>query len=380
MKRLHPPFSPLLHWSKPALLLSGFFLTLFIGFFDYITGYEIGFSAFYLVPLFFVTWFAGGKAGIAISFLNLLTLSAADYFSGKVFSHNLIELWNAFLLLSFYLTVAYLLNRLHEEFNRRESLIRDLESTRDTLKQRSEQLIKSNADLEQFAYIAAHDLRSPLIVIEGYLRRLQKKYGGNLDADAGGMIGQIRESTLKMHLLIDDLLTYARMGTTNPVFEMVNFNAVFKSVLLSLTSDIEEARARVDADSLPTVPADRTQASQLFQNLIGNAIKFRGTEPSRVQIAAREEGDEWIFSVRDNGIGIESGDRESIFTMFQRGHTPKRYPGTGIGLAICKRITERHGGRIWVESEPGEGATFFVALPKSQPRGNEEPDAGHSPL
>ena len=186
---------------------------------------------------------------------------------------------------------------------------------------------------------------------------------GRLDANADEFIAYAVDGANRMQRLINDLLAYSRVGTRGKEFEPTDCTAVFDQALANLKVAIEESGAVVTRDPLPTVMADKLQIGQLFQNLIGNAIKYHGDEPPRVHVSAEQKGNEWVFSVRDNGIGIDPQYAERIFVIFQRLHTREEYPGTGIGLAICKKIVERHGGRIWVESQLGSGATFYFTIP-----------------
>ena len=233
---------------------------------------------------------------------------------------------------------------------------------------RTLELKRSNEDLEQFAYVASHDLQEPLRMVTNYLQLLQNRYQSQLDPKAQDFIQIAVDGAVRMHQLIGDLLTYSRVGTAGKPFAPTNANEVLKNALMNLKIAIEESGARIGSDPLPTVKADPVQLTQLFQNLIGNAIKFRSEKPPEIHVSARrsrkEDGTfDWEFSIRDNGIGIPAKDFERIFLIFQRLHTRERYPGTGIGLALCKKIVERHGGRIWVESKPGQGATFYFTVP-----------------
>jgi PAS domain S-box-containing protein len=232
------------------------------------------------------------------------------------------------------------------------------------LAEHGRELARSNAELEQFAYVASHDLQEPLRMVASYLQLLERRYKGKLDADADDFIHFAVDGATRMQGLINDLLTYSRVGTTSREFAPTACDEVLDEVLANMAAAIDDHRATVTREKLPIVAADRTQLVQLFQNLIGNAIKFRRDDPPIVHVSAHMSGSEWIFAVRDNGIGIDKHHHERIFQIFQRLHGRKQYPGTGIGLALCKRIVERHQGRIWVESHEAKGSVFYFTIPQ----------------
>lgn len=228
------------------------------------------------------------------------------------------------------------------------------------------ELERSNRELEQFAYIASHDLQEPLRMVSSYMQLISREYGGKLGAEADEYIGFAVEGAVRMQTMINDLLTYSRIETRGRPFEPANCEDVLRSALDNLKMAMEESGAIISHDPLPTIPCDSSQLAQLFQNLVGNAIKFRGEEPPRIHVSAVKRELDWLFSVRDNGIGIDPRFRERIFLVFQRLHTRRKYPGTGIGLSICKRVVVRHGGEIWVESEPGKGSIFYFTIPDAR--------------
>jgi PAS domain S-box-containing protein len=239
-----------------------------------------------------------------------------------------------------------------------------LREAHEELSRRAQDLARSNAELEQFAYVASHDLQEPLRMVSSYTQLLLRRYSKLFDDDAKEFMGYIVDGAARMKQLIEDLLAYSRVGTRGREPEPTDARAALDQALANLRAAIESTGATVTHDALPTVRADASQLAQLFQNLVGNALKFRAAEAPRIHVGAREQADEVVLSVRDNGIGIDPQYFERIFVIFQRLHSKAEYDGTGIGLAICKKIVDRHGGRIWVESQPGQGSTFYCTLPR----------------
>ncbi len=230
--------------------------------------------------------------------------------------------------------------------------------------QKQAELERSNSDLEQFASVASHDLQEPLRTIGSFCELLQQRYAGQLDRDAEEFIGFIVDGAQRMQGLIDDLLSYSRAGTKGRDFEMIDSDAILDKALKNLKAALDRNDAVIEREPLPKVCADEVQVLQLFQNLIGNAVKFRAEDPLRITVTAEDQGSAWCFTVADNGIGIEPKFAERIFLVFQRLHTRETIEGSGIGLSICKKIVERHGGRIWVEPAEGRGSRFCFTLPK----------------
>jgi len=233
----------------------------------------------------------------------------------------------------------------------------------DELRQRTDELARSNSELQRFAYVASHDLQEPVRTVATYCELLNDRYKAQLDEKAREWIGYAVAGARRMHGLIADLLEYSRLQSPTRPFAPTDCGSVVAEVIANLRISIDEMQAEVSHDPLPIVTADASQLAHLFQNLIANAIKFRGNQPPRVHVSAERHGDEWVFSVRDNGIGIEPRHCQQIFDVFKRLHPEGQYPGTGIGLSICKRVVEHHQGRVWVESEPGRGSVFYFSLP-----------------
>ena len=249
----------------------------------------------------------------------------------------------------------------------------DLVEARQKLEESVSELGRSNADLQQFAYVASHDLQEPLRMVSSYTQLIARRYKGKLDADAEEFIAFAVDGANRMQRLILDLLAYSRVNTAGRQFEPTAMETVLKAALNNLTDAVKESQAIITHDPLPAVMGDDKQLAQLFQNLLSNAVKFGGAQPPRIHISAKQTDGEWLFSVRDHGIGLDPQYADRIFVIFQRLHTREEYPGTGIGLAICKKIVERHGGRIWVESELGKGATFYFTMRDEEPGTSAHP-------
>lgn len=247
------------------------------------------------------------------------------------------------------------------------SVVRDMsviESAQNALKRQSEELSRSNAELERFAYIASHDLQEPLRMVGSYTQLLARRYQDKLDKDANDFIHYAVDGAKRMQQLIDDLLAYSRVSRAGQPFKTCELERVFGRARENLEFAIREAKAEITSEALPVIRGDESQLIQVFQNLIGNAIKFRRVDARlHVHVGARCADGEWVLSIADNGIGIDPRYNEKIFVIFQRLHGKQDFPGTGIGLAICRRIIERHGGRIWVEPQKQQGSIFYFTLP-----------------
>ncbi len=268
------------------------------------------------------------------------------------------------------------LETLADRFN---EMTEKLAESRATLEQqveeRTAELNRSNRELEQFAYVASHDLQEPLRAVAGYCQLLKRRYLDKLDGDAQEFLGFAVDGAERMKALIDGLLDYSRVQTQGRPFAATECESVLDWALRNLEAAVVESGAQVTRSPMPVLYGDDGQLTRLLQNLIGNAIKYRGEKPPEIRIEAQERDDEWVFSVADNGIGIDPKHFDRVFAIFQRLHTREEYPGTGIGLAVCKRIVERHNGRMWVESEPGRGSVFFFTIPQVTNSHETEPSS-----
>ncbi|HTB31280.1 MAG TPA: ATP-binding protein, partial [Bacteroidia bacterium] len=239
--------------------------------------------------------------------------------------------------------------------------VTDIRNARVELENKAKELERSNAELEQFAYVASHDLQEPLRTISSYVQLIAERYKDKIDKDANEFIDFAVDGSNRMRLLINSLLEYSRVNKIKP-FEWVEPVEIIEDVLQDMKDQVVESGAIIDYTELPKIYADPVLIGQLFQNLIGNAIKFRDGKNPEIKITGKKENGEVLFSVKDNGIGIKKEYDDKIFVIFQRLNSREKYPGTGIGLSICKKIVERHGGKIWVESEPDKGATFYFTI------------------
>ena len=356
--------------SQTFFLSLGFLIVLLVGLADHAAGKELNLAIFYLLPISVVAWFVSRNLGILIAFASAITEFVANYFAGRTYSYHLITFWNSMVLFGFFSLYVFILSMLKTEYKRGlklvselRNLVSELNRTKEELEQKSQDLAKSNVELEQFASSVSHDLKEPLLAITISLTLLKKRYEGKLGPEADKFIAETIDEAKQMQTLINDMLSYSRVGTSANLFVLTDFNDILNRLLANLRIPLEQSSAVVTHDPLPEIMADPIQLVQLLQNLIRNAIKFQDENKPLIHISAERKEKEWVFSVSDNGIGITAEDTEKIFEMFQRLHNKKEYPGTGIGLATCKKIVERHGGRIWVESSPGKGSTFYFTIP-----------------
>jgi signal transduction histidine kinase len=356
--------------SKPFLITLALILVLLVGVADFVTGTELRISIFYLLPISLAAWFINRRTGIFLSIISSAVELTTDLMAGHTYSYPMIVYWNNGAQLGFFLIIVFILSELKIEYEKIVKLNVDLQDAfvelkrmQDELERKAQDLVRSNTELEQFAYVAAHDLRQPLVVAGGYINRLRRIYKDKLDPDADRFIRYTSGAITRMEALINVLLAYARVGTKAKDLKLIDYNDIVECATTNLQVEIEKSRAIVTHDQLPGVLADDIQMIQLFQNLIGNSIRFRRDESPRVHVSSELKEKEWIFSVCDNGIGIDPKHLNCIFDIFQRVHSSSEHPGNGIGLAVCKKIVENHGGRIWVESTPGKGSTFKFTIP-----------------
>lgn len=306
------------------------------------------------IPIIFLTSYNKEDAQIAKGY----AYGAVDYIIKPVVAETLRSKVAVFIELS---RRRAALTQKNFELQAAENMLR--ERTRE-LAERVEDLARSNTELERFAYVASHDLREPLRMVTSYTKLLARRYKGRLDRDADEFINYAVDGAVRMEQLIEDLLLYSRMGVRDLLFKPVDCEIVLTRALANLQTALQESGALVTHDPLPTVMGDDTLLVQVFQNLIGNGIKFRGEMTPCVHVSVNERPEEWVFAIQDNGMGIDPQYADRIFVIFQRLHSRAEYSGSGIGLAICKKVVENHAGRIWLESQLGKGATFYFTILK----------------
>jgi signal transduction histidine kinase len=355
---------------KERLIIAGFMLSLLVALVDYVTGAELKISIFYLLPISLGAWFVNRRVGIILAVFSSVLEVMTDLMVGHPYSHSIVVYWNDAVQGGFFVIIVLTLSALRTEYEKTLKIngelheaLAQLRVTKDELERSTQNLAQSNAELETFATVVAHDLKGPLITAGGYIRRFQRRYKDKFDQEAHRLIGRALDGMTRMETLIHALLSYARAGAKPKNLKPINFNDLVERATADLQMEIEKSAAKVSHDQLPTLLADEIQITQLFQNLIGNGIKFHGGNIPSLHISAKRHEKEWVFSIHDNGIGIDREDLNRIFDVYERLHPIEEYKGQGIGLAICKKIAENHGGRIWVESELGKGSTFFFALP-----------------
>ncbi len=339
---------------------------------DYMTGAELKISIFYLLPISLMAWFVNRRMGIILAIVSSVLEVVTDLMVGHPYSHPVIVYWNSAVQAGFFVIIVLILSALRSEYENTlkinvelQEALAQLRVTKDKLERSTQDLARSNVELEKFASVVAHDLKGPLITAGGYIQRFQRRYKDKFDKEAYRLIGHALDGITRMEELIHALLSYARAGAKPKNLKPTNFNDIVEHAAGDLQAEIEKSVAKVTHGQLPTLLADEIQITQLFQNLIGNGVKFHRGDSPHIHISAERQGKGWVFSIQDNGIGIDRKDLNRIFDVYERLDSTEEYQGHGIGLAICKKIVENHGGRIWVESELGKGSTFFFALPHS---------------
>lgn len=340
---------------------------------DWRTGVDISPEIFYVVPVALAAWASGRAPALVLSAASALGWLLADALGGHGWA---VALWNVSGGLAVLLTLALALPAVRRILDERARLVAELRESlqaerkaREELATASRELTRSNAELEQYAHVAAHDLKSPLVAVGGFVQLAQRHLGPEPDPKAALCLEEALGGVLRMEALIEDLLAYSKAGAGAEPRGRVDTGAALQEALANLRAEVEANGARVSFDALPPVVARHREVVQLFQNLVGNALKYRGTERPTVQIGGERAGGEGVFFVRDNGPGIDPADAERVFRLFQRLPGTAARPGTGIGLAVCKKIVESLCGRIWIESTPGRGATFRFTLPLEDGRG-----------
>lgn len=337
---------------SPAVAIGASLIALaIVAWIDYATA-ELSVMLLYFLPIGIAAWYGGRKLATVLAFLSTGSwlLSYVHAFIVRGWSSSV---WETVISLGVFLAFGL--------------AVAALRSARNQLRQTADELARSNRDLEEFAYTASHDLQEPLRMVEGFMQMLREQYAGKLDECANEYIDYAVDGATRMQELIRGLLAFSRVDrdARHDRCEEVDCQAVLRDVLDNLAAAVAESHAEVTHDALPKIIARPAMVAHLFQNLVGNAIKYRSAERTpKVHVSCRSRKGEWEFSVQDNGIGIAPSDAQRVFQMFQRLHTRSEYPGTGMGLAICRKIVDRHGGRIWVESQKGSGATFHFTLPR----------------
>jgi signal transduction histidine kinase len=341
--------------AKSSLIISGLVFTILLGYIDYLTGPDLSFIIFYVIPIALVTWFAGKWPGILISIVSAIAWIVSDFMAKSPYSHFLIPYWNMVIECSVFFLVVYIFSTLKTVLAREEEL-------NIKLKQNIQQITDLNKELEMFNHTVSHDLRTPLIVIGGFAKRLQKKYSGNLDDTGREELNIIQENTQRMSRLIDDLLAFSRSERQQIKSEVVDMNSLAKKIVEELEFLTPE-KTSIYIKDIPTVYGDPIMLHQVLYNLISNAIKFtKYKEKAIIEIGCTIK-DEHIYYVKDNGTGFDMKYADKLFGVFQRLHKSEEFDGTGIGLTIVQRIVKRHGGRVWAEGKIGEGAIFYFSLP-----------------
>ena len=351
--------------SKRTSILIGFIFLAVVGFCDYVTGYEAIITVFYLVPISILAWSVGMRAGLVMALASEIAETATDMFSrlnaAEFYSGNIIVAgWNMAIKILFFMILAYIISKLKSSYE--EKIILNQE-----LLERTKALETANKDLESFSYAASHDLRSPMITIEGFSNLLIKRYAGKIGDDGKDLLMSIVNNTKKMQQLIADLMSFSRVSTKELQKSEIDMETLTQRVFEELKPTTAQRDVRLELRPLPSSYGDLPMLHQVLFNLLTNAVKFtRIREVALIEVGGYVEADENVFYVKDNGAGFDMSLAHRLFTPFQRIHAASEFEGTGIGLVIVKKVVEKHGGRVWTEGKVNEGATFYFSLPKNQ--------------
>jgi two-component system sensor kinase len=349
--------------SKVALITLGVVFTMLLGFIDYLTGPDLSFIIFYLIPIAFVTWFSGKWPGILVSIVSAITITwiVSDFMVRSPYFHFRIPYWHMVVEFSIFFLAVYIFSMIKAVLTRKEEL-------NIKLKQNIQQVTELNKELRTFNYSVSHDLRTPLIVIGGFAKRLLKKYSGNLDNKGRQELDIIQENVQRMSRLIDDLLAFSRSERQQMKSEVVDMEKLARNVTQELKV-LRSGKTLIDIKDMPPLYGDSVMLHQLLYNLVSNAIKFtKHKQTAIIEIGCKIEKDECIYYVKDNGAGFDMKYADKLFGVFQRLHKGEEFEGTGIGLAIVQHVVKRHGGRAWAEGKIDEGAIFYFSLSNKGPR------------
>ncbi len=346
---------------KTFRLTTGFILVLLIGFIDYVTGYDLRLEILYLMPIAFVVWFAGRRAGVLISAVSIVVIMLSDLLSGKIFQNHLIESWNMAMLFLFFIIVTLLLSKLRVTLLERTELTRELENALHDVEM-------TNKELKSFAHAVSHDLKSPLAIIGGFIDMIDRKYADRLDESMGRYLRRISESAARMEEIIDALLKLSRVTTAEMTHSAVDLSSLVQGAADDLIQSDPGRRVEFDIARGVSASGDPAMLRVMVDNLLRNAWKFTcKKERAKIEFGVAVFDNEPVYFIRDNGAGFDMKAADKLFIPFQRLHAHEDFPGVGIGLTTVQRIVQRHGGSIWAEGDPAKGATFFFTLASARP-------------
>ncbi len=334
-------------WLWGLILIA---IVIVVGFLDWLTGYELDFLLFYFLPITLGAWFLGFSASLTLAFACAIAWAGADVLSGHEYPSYLYVVWNSLIHLVSFLAIGWSVYKIRNLLDR--------------VRERTIELEFANRELEAFSYSVSHDLKGPLRAIEGFCRMLVTKHSAKLDTEGIRLLSVVCTNTKRMDDLINDLLAFSRLGQQQISKSIIDLSVLAKQVLQQFLDQAPERDLRLIVHDLPPALADPTLLSQVMVNLLANAVKYtRPKETAVIELGGHIEGSETVYYIKDNGIGFDERYTQKIFGTFERLHSADEYEGTGIGLAIVKRIIERHGGRVWAKSEPGRGSTFYFSIP-----------------